>query len=214
MPRRTARRRGLHFPGKATILDTDTFDKYALLGYRKRARRRRTGGAPGAFWQGLALCLPKPMPAVPGSASCLPCIVGRAFTPAGEVGGGGRVRGGRNRLPYIAPVDGRQHRSGGRTSGPTAGRCRDRPLPRGRRPAVLGSTSRLPCIVGRAFTPAAGPCGRARFPGRCQHRPLRTRGKVLPGFTGYFRRQPAMHPSVCALRRSHLPLQGRLLGAV
>src|SRR5699024_7987307 len=91
---------GLHFPGKATILDTDTFDKYALLGYRKRARgTARNGEAPGAFWQGLALCLPGPMPAVPGSASRLPCLAGRAFTPAGEVGGGGRVRGGRNRPP-------------------------------------------------------------------------------------------------------------------
>ena len=27
------------------------------------------------------------MPAVPGSATLLPCIVGRAFTPAGEVCG-------------------------------------------------------------------------------------------------------------------------------
>ena len=38
------------------------------------------------------------------------------------------------------------------------------------------------------------------------------RGKALPGFAGYFHRQAAMHPSVCALRRIHLPLQGRLWG--
>ena len=37
-------------------------------------------------------------------------------------------------------------------------------------------------------------------------------GEVLPGFAGYFRRKAAMHPSVCALRRIHLPLQGRLWG--
>ena len=34
-------------------------------------------------------------PAVPGSTSRLPCIAGRAFTPAGEVGGGGRALAGR-----------------------------------------------------------------------------------------------------------------------
>ena len=37
-----------------------------------------------------------------------------------------------------------------------------------------------------------------------------SQGKVLPGSTGYLRRKAAMHPSVCALRRIHLPLQGRL----
>ena len=40
--------------------------------------------------------------------------------------------------------------------------------------------------------------------------PYEAQGKVLPGFTGYFRRKAAMHPFVCALRRIHLPLQGRL----
>ena len=38
------------------------------------------------------------------------------------------------------------------------------------------------------------------------------RGRVLPRFAGYLRSKAAMHPSVCALRRSHLPLQGRLWG--
>ena len=37
-------------------------------------------------------------------------------------------------------------------------------------------------------------------------------GEVLPGVAGYFRRKAAMHPSVCALRRIHLPTQGRLWG--
>ena len=40
--------------------------------------------------------------------------------------------------------------------------------------------------------------------------PYEAQGKVLPGFTGYFRRKAAMHPFICALRRIHLPLQGRL----
>ena len=48
------------------------------------------------------------------------------------------------------------------------------------------------------------------FAGRCKHRPLRMQGKVLPNFAGYPRREPAMHPSVCALRRIQLPLQGSL----
>ena len=153
------------------------------------------------------------MPAVPGSASRLPCIVGRAFTAAGEVGGGRRVRGGRNRPPYIVPVGGRQHRSGGSTSGPTAGWCGNRPLPRGRRPAVPGSSSRLPCIVGRAFTPATWPCGGARPRGTMLASSTAERqGRGVPVFAGYLRRKPAMHPSVCALRRIRLPLLGRLWG--
>ena len=40
--------------------------------------------------------------------------------------------------------------------------------------------------------------------------PYEARGKALPGFAGYLRRKAAMHPSVCAFRRIHLPLQGRL----
>ncbi len=53
-------------------------------------------------------------------------------------------------------------------------------------------------------------CAIARPTGRCKHRPLRTQGKALPGFAGYLRRKAAMHPSVCALRRIQLPLQGSL----
>ena len=34
----------------------------------------------------------------------------------------------------------------------------------------------------------------------------------VPVFAGYLRRKPAMHPSVCALRRIRLPLLGRLWG--
>ena len=49
-----------------------------------------------------------------------------------------------------------------------------------------------------------------RLAGRCTHRPLRTRSKALPEFAGYPWGRAAMHPSVCALRRIHLPLQGRL----
>ena len=83
-------------------------------------------------------------------------------------------------------------------------------------PAGLADGWRL-CVAARSrrFCRAGvharrlGPCGSARVPGRCQHRPLRMWGKVLPGLAGYLRRKPAMHPSVCALRRIHLPCKGR-----
>ena len=141
-----------------------------------------------------------------GAAPCL------ANTLPGRLDGGGRSAAGEIARPTLRPW------AGGNTKSAAARQARRwadagiTPLPRGRRPAVPGSASRLPCNAGRAFTPAVGPCGSARPRGRCQHRPLRMRGKVLPGLAGYLRRQPAMHPSVCALRRSHLPLQGRLWG--
>ena len=53
-----------------------------------------------------------------------------------------------------------------------------------------------------------GVCGSAGFPGRCKHRPLRRRGRALPGFAGYPWGKAAMHPSVCALRRIHRPVCG------
>ena len=49
---------------------------------------------------------------------------------------------------------------------------------------------------------------RGQAAGRCEHRPLRMRGKGLPGFAGYLCRRAAMHPSVGWRRQ--LPLQGRL----
>ena len=56
--------------------------------------------------------------------------------------------------------------------------------------------------------PPLGVCGSAGFPGRCKHRPLRRRGRALPGFAGYPWGKAAMHPSVCALRRIHRPVCG------
>ena len=68
--------------------------------------------------------------------------------------------------------------------------------------------------VGRAFSPAAEPCGTAGFPGRCKHCrpqaafrnakyevpalsaeivPCGTQGKALPCFAGHLRRKAAMH---------------------
>ena len=65
--------------------------------------------------------------------------------------------------------------------------------------------------VGRAFTPAAKALRHRRTSGTMQaSSPTKHRARALPGFAGYFRRKAAMHPSVCALRRIHLPLQGRL----
>ena len=37
-------------------------------------------------------------------------------------------------------------------------------------------------FVGRAISPAAGPCGIAGFAGRCKHRPLRSIGRSPAGF--------------------------------
>ena len=51
-----------------------------------------------------------------------------------------------------------------------------------------GGAACLPYLAGRAFTPA---------------------GKVCAGPEGYWQGR-APHPSVCAVRRIHLPLQGRL----
>ena len=38
---------------------------------------------------------------------------------------------------------------------------------------------------------------RCRMPKNLRHRPLRMRGKALPGFEGYLRGKAAMHPSAC-----------------
>ena len=65
-------------------------------------------------------------------------------------------------------------------------------------------------VLHRRFARRLGPCGTAGLPGRCLHRPLRMRDRVLAGFAGYLRRNMAMYPFVCALQRIHLPLQGRL----
>ena len=40
-------------------------------------------------------------------------------------------------------------------------------------------------MQGGRFRPPLGVCGIAGFAGRCKHRPLRTRGKALPGSAGY-----------------------------
>ena len=68
---------------------------------------------------------------------------------------------------------------------------------------------RAPPLAGEAFggrlSRWVGSC--RRLAGRCKHRPLRTRGKALPGFEGYLRGKAAM-PPVCALRRIHCPVCG------
>ena len=78
------------------------------------------------------------------------------------------LRGGRERPPYIAAGNGRRRGSGSPPPGLAAGRCEHRPLRRGTAlhdchppamPAVHGCAARLPCIVGRAISPAGEACG-------------------------------------------------------
>ena len=78
------------------------------------------------------------------------------------------LRGGRERPPYIAVGNGRRRGSGSPPPSLTAGRCEHRPLRRGTAlhdchppamPAVHGCAARLPCIVGRAISPAGEACG-------------------------------------------------------
>ena len=124
--------------------------------------------------------------------------------------------GGRERPPYNARQTGGGTGDGRRCPGV------------GQFPALAGR--RTPCVGADAcIGPPSGlkNGGRlrvaARFRPQCRagnlarRRALRhrcaLRGKALPNLAGYFRRKPAMHPSVCALRRIHLPLQGRLWGA-
>ena len=143
-----------------------------------------------------------------GAAPCL----------ANTLPGRRKAPGGRERPPYNA------RETGGRTGGrPPHAPVRSQRLRRGRclhRPAD-GPGGGLPlprylpfpaAMQGGRFRPPLGVCGIAGFAGRCEHRPLRMRGKALPGSAGYLWGKAAMHPSVCALRRIHFPLQGRLWG--
>ena len=116
----------------------------------------------------------------PGGPYAAPC-------PAAH-GGSARPRGGRDRPPYIAAENGQRPVNGSRLQRPTAGRCKHRPLRRGR---VAAGRMRRP---GRALPPCFAGCAaarRVRRPGRAFAR-----------------------PGAAPLRRlrRHLPLQGRLLG--
>ena len=113
--------------------------------------------------------------------------------------------GGVRHLAVPIPFRGDLRRRTGsrRAKSPALHRARWRAAAQERRPTVPGSASRLPCIVGRAFTPAGEPCDIARFPGRCQHRPLRMRGqgpagvcRIFPSPTGNapLRLHLAAHP--------------------
>ena len=73
----------------------------------------------------------------------------------------------------------------------------------------ITSRSRPQCRAG-VFARRLGPSAAARFRDDACIAPTEAYGKALPGVAGYLRRKVAMHPSVCAERRIHLPLQGRL----
>ena len=97
-------------------------------------------------------------PTRPGRA--LPCPRrGRCSHRPGNPAVAQGPRGGRNRPPYIAAINRCQPANASHPPGPPAGRCKHRPLrrrhPQGvRRPAVPSPAARMPCIAGRAFTPA------------------------------------------------------------
>ena len=87
----------------------------------------------------------------------------------------------RQRQPSARPANGPMQRGGGRSA-------REPPPDAGTPPAVPGSATLLPCIVGRAFTPAGGA--------------LRQPGRILA--------RSCAAPPPPSLTRCHLPLQGRL----
>ena len=97
-------------------------------------------------------------PARPGRALSCPRR-GRCLHRPGNPAVAQGPRGGRNRPPYIAAINRCQPANASHPPGPPAGRCKHRPLrrrhPQGvRRPAVPSPAARMPCIAGRAFTPA------------------------------------------------------------
>ncbi len=145
--------------------------------------------------------------------------------------------GGRKRPPYIAAGNGIRRENGSQPPDPTAGRCNHRPLRGGaalhdRHPLPClpspGYASRLPYIVGRAFTPAGGlaparkDIGKARHrtlpssPTRC-HFPLQGRLysrqslKSLPCKGRWMRRKAQTEGCIAALRRRYPVEPGRTL---
>ena len=119
--------------------------------------------------EGCIAALPHRYPANPGRA--MPrirrgrCLHRRVNSATPQTPGGGR-----NRPPYKAPGTGCHPTSAGPCQ-TRRRRCDDRGQ---RRPAFPGYATRMPCIVGRAFTPAGKVCagpegdwqGRARYPAR------------------------------------------------
>ena len=75
---------------------------------------------------------------------------GRCSHRPGKPCGAARLRGGRNRPPYMVAGSGQRYTTG---SPHQAQRRADE------MPAVPDPAARLPCIVGRAFTPAGKVCG-------------------------------------------------------
>ena len=106
---------------------------------------------------------------VSGFACRLPCIVGRAISHAGEPGGRrkaaavGSFRGGRERPPYTPPQMGAGERNVGRKG------------------KVPGFACRLPCIVGRAISPAGEPGGRRKAAGKIDAHPKHCGDRQLCG---------------------------------
>ena len=82
--------------------------------------------------------------------------------------------------------------------------------PRGLAGAAVSASYPVPGRnVGRAFSPAAWGLRQHKVSGTMQaSSPTKHRARPLPGVTGYLWGKAAMHPSVCAFRRSHRPVCG------
>ena len=136
-------------------------------------------------------------------------------SPARGAVGASRLRGAApcptNTFPGLAASLGLRDDASIVSYGRGAGPCRGLKDTCGsRRQCTPPPALRAPPLTGEAFggrlSRWVGSC--RRLAGRCQHRPLRMRGKGLSGFLGYLWSKAAMPPSVCALRRIHRPVCG------
>ena len=148
------------------------------------------------------------LPSAPCGASTSPCRGGFAngFHPKGSPArgavGASRLRGAApcptNTFPGLAASLGLRDDASIVSYGRGAGPCRGLKDTCGsRRQCTPPPALRAPPLTGEAFggrlSRWVGSC--RRLAGRCQHRPLRMRGRALPGFEGYLRGRAAMHPS-------------------
>ena len=174
---------------------------------RKKASPARGGGCAAGADGGVALprCLFRYL-----SGLRQACAGADDFHRPGEGGGCRKARG---TMRASSPTNARQGPAG--VCGVSLPPGGDAPLSRLTPTAPLAGALRLRdvCAARAGSDACISPrcLRRGQAAGRCEHRPLRMRGRGLPGFAGYLCRRAAMHPSVGWRRQ--LPLQGRLWNA-